>query len=281
MEYLFKEDFEFVSEALGLTLEQLCARIAMSRSYVSAVVSGQEKPGSRLLEAFYSFVYDAGLRINRVKEELFRERFGSDVLYHGSCDGLKEVVFDGSRTDCDFGAGFYLGETYRQASSFIAGTKQGSVYAFCFDHSSLKGATLRTDLDWMLLICHFRGKLKAYQDHPKLKRILEAIEDADYIRAPIADNKMFQVMRLFGDGDITTEEALHALSASNLGEQIVFKSKAAVKALSFLDRLYLSEPEKRYLLLQSSERASEVETKLKIAKREFRGKGQYIDEVFS
>jgi|GEM_PF-135062 len=281
MDYLFVKDFEFAREALELSLEQLCARLGMNRSYVSSVLNGAEKPGPRLLEAFYSYAYNKGLRMNRGKEELYHEQFGSRVLYHGSYDGLTMITHNGSRADCDFGAGFYLGESYHQASSFIADAKQGSVYAFRFDADSLKGVSFHTDLDWMLLICYFRGKLKAYQEHPKLQRILQRIEGVDYIRAPIADNKMFQVMRLFGDGDITSEEALHALSASNLGEQIILKTDKAVQALTFLERFYLSEPEKQYLLSFTAERASEVETKLKIAKREFRTQGKYIDEVFS
>ena len=281
MEYRFKEDFAFVGEALGLTTEQLCTRIGFSRSGVYKALSGEESPSALLLEAFYAYAYHTGLRINRSKEELFHERFGSTVIYHGSHDGLKAISPEGSRPDCDFGPGFYTGENYRQAASFVADAKQGSVYAFRFDPDSFKGATFTTDLEWMLLICYFRGKLKPYESHPKLQAIRRKIQGVDFIKAPIADNKMFQVMRLFGDGDINSEEALHALSASNLGEQIVLKTESAIKALTPLDRLYLSEPEKRYLLSFTSERAAEVETKLKMAKREFRGKGLYIDEVFA
>ncbi len=281
MEYHFKEDFEFVAGALEVTTDQLCERIGVARSFVYPALDGDKMPGPRLLESFYAYAYHAGLRINRGKEELLHERFGSDVLYHGSRDGLDAVSFNGSRPDCDFGAGFYLGENYAQASNFVADTKRGSVYAFHLDTRSLKGVTFTTDLDWMLLICYFRGKLKAYAGHPRMKGILKRIEGAAYIRAPIADNKMFQVMRLFGDGDINSEEALHALSASRLGEQTVLKTPSAVGALSLLERWYLSEPEKRHLLSYSTERAAEVETKLKMAKREFHAKGQYIDEVFS
>ena len=281
MEYPFKDDFEFIAAANGLTADQLCEHIGLARSYVLNVLNGLDKPSDTFLEKLYSFGYVAGLRINRGKEELFHERFGANVLYHGSSDGLTDIVPDGSRQNCDFGSGFYLGEGYSQAASFIADAESGSVYAFRFDASSLTGAVFHTDLDWMLLICYFRGKLKAYEGHPILQRILGRIRDVDYIRAPIADNKMFQVMRLFGDGEITTEEALHALSASNLGEQTVIKTQAGIKALSFLDRLYVSEPEKRYFRSLGQERAAEVETKLKLAKREYRAKGQYIDEVFS
>ena len=266
---------------MGLTTDQLCDRIGVDRSYVYGVLKDQIKPSTRLLEKAYSCAYEAGLRINSGKGEIYRELFGSSVLYLDCSDHLKADNFDISRLNRDFGSGLCFSKDYNQAGSFVADAERGSVYVFRFEPSPLKGSVFHTDLDWMLLICHFREKLKAYEGHPILQRILDRIRDVDYVRAPIADNKMFQVMRLFGDGEITTEEALHALSASNLGEQTVIKTQAGIKALSFLDRLYVSEPEKRYFRSLGQERAAEVETKLKLAKREYRAKGQYIDEVFS
>lgn len=49
---------------------------------------------------------------------LVKEKYG-DVLFHGSKNGLSEVTISGSRDNCDFGKGFYLGEIYHQALSFL------------------------------------------------------------------------------------------------------------------------------------------------------------------
>ena len=279
MDYSFVDDFTFVSDALKISGASLCERIGISRSFVMSVLNGTHPVSPRLLEAFYSFAYQAGLRINKGTEEILLELHDQNLCFHGSRNGLGQILPDGSRKDCDFGAGFYLGTNYLQAASFVFGSKTGSVYAFSFDKTGLKGSVFHCDLEWMLLVCYYRGKLNDYKEHPLLKQIVQKSEGVDYIIAPIADNKMFQVMRQFGDGEINSEEALHALSASSLGEQVVLKTSQAISHLQMLSHLYLCEEEKKSLRLHGEERSKEVETKLKLAKREFRSSGKYIDEV--
>ena len=276
----FVDDFKFVQEALGLNAVELCQKIGLSRAYIAEIISGKTQPSKRTLEAFYSYAYRSGLRINLSREQLLHELNPYPVLYHGSKYGLGDIRPSGSRPNCDFGNGFYLGKTYQQAANFMADTEEGTVYAFSFRGSGLKEAALTCDINWLLLVCAFRGKLDNYKDHPLLKTAFSLVEGADYIRAPIADNKMFQIMRSFEDGEITDVESLHALSASDLGEKYVMKTEKAISCLKKLDRLYLSEPEKQALTEEAMERAKMVDTKLKMAKREFRGKGKYIEELF-
>ena len=280
MNYLFKSDFELVSEALGMSEEALCQALGFHRSYVSAVLSGDAEPSDRLLESLYSYAYQSELRINRSREELLKEEYGASVCFHGSRHGLTTISPLGSRPDCDFGPGFYVGENYFQAASFVADSSDGSVFAFSLDQSNLKAISMHADLDWMLAICFFRGKLARYEHHPVIETLLAKLQNADVIEAPIADNRMFQVMQQFGEGEITSAQALHALSASNLGNQLVLKSEAAIRALRPIAHLYLCEDEKRKLLERGDERAKEIDTKLHLAKREFRGDGKYIDEIF-
>lgn len=279
MEFSLRKDIALAMDCLGLTEEQLCQRIGMSRSGLALVLKGELKSPA-VMEAFYAFAYDAGLRINRSNEEVMRELYADGLLFHGSREGLGEITCRGSRPDCDFGAGFYLGESYDQAASFVCDAPKGSVYAFFLADPPLSVATFACDLEWMLAVCYFRGRLRGHADHPSLRPIIDKVEGADVIKAPIADNRMFQVMRQFGEGDITTAEALHALSASSLGEQTVLKTEKAVRALIPLAHLYLSVPERRRFLASGEERAKEIDTKLKMAKREFRNEGKYIDELF-
>ena len=53
------------------------------------------------------------------------------------------------------------------------------------------------------------------------------------------------MMQQFGQGEITDVQAIHALSASRLGKQYVFKSEKAVSRLKEIERLYLSKEEKK------------------------------------
>jgi hypothetical protein len=130
----------------------------------------------------------------------------------------------------------------------------------------------------MLAICYFRGYLDKYLNSPKIAEISDKIQHADLIIAPIADNRMFYVMSLFANGDITDKVALHSLSASSLGNQYIFKSDKGLNSLQFIEKLFVSKREKDFYIQQLSLRTELIESKLKLAKREFKD-GLYIEEL--
>ena len=111
-----------------------------------------------------------------------------------------------------------------------------------------------------------------------ISQIVADIEAADVVIAPIADNKMFYVMAQFTEGEINADVALHSLSASRLGLQFIFKTEKALQNLVPIEKLYLSNPEREDCRRALNERSYEVDTKLKLAKREFKT-GLYIEEI--
>lgn len=86
-------------------------------------------------------------------------------------------------------------------------------------------------------------------------------------------------MTLFANGEINANVALHSLSASKLGKQYIFKTKKSIEHLTIKDKYYICKEERNDCIKQLSNRAFEMETKLKLAKREFR-EGLYIEELF-
>lgn len=46
-------------------------------------------------------------------------------------------------------------------------------------------------------IAYHRGTLDKYDNHPIIKEIVNESRNCDYIIAPIADNRMFQIIGLF------------------------------------------------------------------------------------
>lgn len=107
---------------------------------------------------------------------------------------------------------------------------------------------------------------------------MSEIENADVVIAPIADNKMFYIIAQFTEGDINTDVALHSLSASKLGLQYIFKTEKAIEKLIPIERYYISMPEREDCRKSLIERGFEIDTKLKLAKREFKS-GLYIEEI--
>lgn len=90
---------------------------------------------------------------------------------------------------------------------------------------------------------------------------------------------MFYIMSQFTEGEINADVALHSLSASKLGLQYIFKTDKALSNLIPVEKYYLSKPEREDCRNRLVERSFEIDTKLKLAKREFKT-GLYIEELF-
>ncbi len=276
-EYKIKEDISFIIETEKINKIELSKRTGISRVTLDGIVKNGTTTDS-VCEKFYSYVFNNNYRINTVKEELLKEKYDK-VLFHGSKKGLSKILVTGSRNNCDFGNGFYLGETYNQALSFVFENDKSSVYSFRCSLDGLDICKFDCSMEWMLAICYHRGTLGPYSDSEKIKHIVDKINAADVIIAPIADNKMFYVMAQFTDGEINADVALHSLSASKLGFQYIFKTEKALNKLIPIEKYYLCAPERNECKKQLIERSFEIDTKLKLAKREFKT-GSYIEEIF-
>lgn len=278
--YLIKKDLKVIIEESEYSIDDIAKKTGVSSRTLDNILSESVIPNNDIIDKIYSYAYDEGYRFNKVKEEIFKETYNKLVLFHGASKTIEEIKANGSRDNCDFENGFYLGETYSQASSFVYDVPLSSVYSFTFDLTDLKVVKFETNIEWMLLVCHFRKMINEFDNNSIILDLLSKIEDADVIIAPIADNKMFNIMRQFGEGDITTIQAIHSLATSGLGNQYVLKTEKAISHLKEIERLFISSSERQAISKIMEDRGSEIDTKLKLSKREFRGEGQYIDELF-
>lgn len=277
LQYNIKQDLEFVMASEQKNIDEIAKSTTISRTTIYEILRLNNIALS-VYEKFYSYIYNIGYRINSVKEDLLKETSLKKVLFHGSKRGLENINIEGSRKNCDFGQGFYLGETYEQALSFVCENKQSSVYSFTCDLENLNVLEFNCSLEWMLAICYYRGTLGIFSDSTIVKEIIQKINDADVIIAPIADNRMFYIMTLFAGGEINANVALHSLSASKLGKQYIFKTQKALKQIVPIEKYYLCQEEKDDTIKKLSMRTLEIETKLKLSKREFR-EGLFIEEL--
>ena len=277
MDYRIAEDYEFVREAEGRTTEEMSELTGISRNTLYETMANNRANHS-VLEKFYSYAYESKYRLNSVKEDLLNESGHGKILFHGSKKGLREIEERGSKDKCDFGSGFYLSETYEHALSFVCENAGSSVYSFLCNFDGLKIAQFECSLEWMLAICNYRGTIKSFSDSETVKKIVDKVEHADLVIAPIADNRMFYIMSLFAEGDINADVALHSLSASKLGLQYIFKTEKALDALYPVEKYYLCKKEKADCQERLKLRAAEIDTKLKLSRREYKT-GLYIEEL--
>lgn len=275
--YCLKRDIKLFIESEKMDLDLFARETGVSINTIKEVLNKKKSVTNKVYEKIYDYIYKCGYRINIVKEEFIKES-GFDILFHGSKEGLNSVLYNGSRDNCDFGRGFYLGESFNSALSFVCDNVGSSVYSFSYSLNDLKVVKFDCSLEWMIAICYYRGTIKNYDNANLIKKIIKKVENSDVIITPIADNRMFYIMTLFANGDINSDIALHSLSASNLGLQYVFRSEKAIKNIKVIEKYYICNSERDDARTKLKERSNYVDSKLKMSKREFKN-GLFIEEI--
>ena len=284
MDYNFKQDLKAIREILELTQVELAGQLGVEQKTISRNEVGKCKPTPKLLEQVYGFAFERNVKLNKLKEMLWLDNLknGHKLLFHGAKSTIEgELDVHIGRVNNDFGQGFYAGESYEQAISFISGFERPSVYFLDFNDRNLKGKKYEVNQEWMMTIAYYRGVLEEYKSHPIIKKLVEESQNCDYIIAPIADNRMFQIINSFIEGEITDEQCKHCLAATHLGAQYVFISEKAIKQVQLIERCYISVNEKEYYKNIRTEDTKLGDDKVKLARIQYRGKGKYIDEILS
>ena len=253
MEYNFSEDLKSIREILGFSQSELAEKIGVEQVTISRTELKKTEPSARLLEAVYSFAFDKNIKINKLKEMFWRDDLGANekLLFHGAkteIDG--EIDIHKGRKNNDFGQGFYTGESYEQAISFVSGFGNSSVYYIRLDERDLKCKRYEVNQEWMMTIAYYRGTLD-------------------------------QIINSFIAGDLTDEQCKHCLAATNLGMQYIFLTEKAVSQIKLTERCYISNNEREYYKNIRLEESKLGDDKVKLAKRQYRGQGRYIDEILS
>lgn len=278
-----KKDIKTIRIIFNLTQTQFAYEIGLSRSNIARYESETIFPNASALERIYQYPYKKNFYLNKAKEMLFMDNKKDDLLlFHGAKYEIKgQIDYRHLNGKKDFGAGFYLGDSLDSSSSWICEYKTGSVYSFYFkNHTKMKYIEFKVDREWMYAILYFRGMFNEYIPNDEVLGVIEKIENADYIIAPIADNQMYDTLTAFSLKQITDEQCLHALSANNLGKQFVIKTQRAVDNLVLIERMYLCEKEKEDYLNNKNIISNQGRNKASLSIEKYRRKGKYIDEIF-
>lgn len=282
MEYSFSDDLDSIREITNLTQAELAKELGIRPITISRGELSVNRPSNELLEKVYCYAFDNKIRLGKLKEMMWLEKLemGHKLLFHGSKSGITgKLSISKSRMINDFGPGFYTGESYDQSISFVSFYDNSSVYFLDFDPGELKSKKYMVDNEWMLTIAYYRGALDNYSEHPMIRKLVNNLKDMDFIIAPIADNRMFQIINSFIAGEITDEQCKHCLAATNLGNQYIFLRDRALENLKLLDRCYISANERTYYKNLREADSKLRADKVKLARIQYRGKGQYIDEL--
>ncbi len=205
----------------------------------------------------------------------------SIILYHGSKGGLHGKIQPQSRLHCDFGKGFYMGETFLQPLTLICNNDDAIFYILDVDLSGLKVLEVNIDIDWAFLVAYHRGKMEGYENSAIFKKYQNMTKGYDMVIGYIANDRMFYVLEQFFEGQITDRALIQSLSALNLGRQFVALTEKACSQIKIIGELKLSNEERKYLIDKSYQQREEgINLANSICKKN-RREGLFFDEFLS
>lgn len=214
------------------------------------------------------------------------------LLYHGSKGGIVGDISPGykaSRSTCDFGKGFYLGDMPDQPKGLIMHHQEALFYEVDLDLSGLNILDLTANdsyaskIDWALFIAYNR-KPELFERYGILKDRYESYNKIyDVIIGLIADDSMMRVLNQFFSMTHNDKYMLKCLSHIQLGNQYVLKSHKACNAdhLKILSSRKLTDSEKKQAAEMHASRQATMNyvTDMYFKKYRHDRSARYIDEI--
>lgn len=149
------------------------------------------------------------------------------ILYHGSYLEIPNPDLRHSRSNVDFGRGFYVTPLYEQARSWSRKFKQrgkcGIISRYNFDEA--------VEVD--LKIVKFEAYSDRWLDFVLNCRRGKDTTDYDLVIGGVANDKVFNTVELFFDGLIDRKEAIKRLRYEKPNLQICFRTNKALAQLQY------------------------------------------------
>ena len=171
------------------------------------------------------------------------------ILYHGSKSGIEGKIEPKSRSQCDFGKGFYMGTDPSQALTLICDYDKSKFYIVSVDLSDLNTIEVPADIEWAMLVAYHRGRMEKIKGTALYEKYRKMADNKDLIIGSIANDRMFYVIDNFFIGNVTDAALVGSLSALQLGKQYVAVTQKGCDAvrveaeveISHLERLFMKE----------------------------------------
>lgn len=201
------------------------------------------------------------------------------ILYHGSKSGIEGKIEPKSRSQCDFGKGFYMGTDPSQALTLICDYDKSKFYIVSVDLSDLNTIEVPADIEWAMLVAYHRGRMKKIKGTALYEKYRKMADNKDLVIGSIANDRMFYVIDNFFIGNVTDAALVGSLSALQLGKQYVAVTQEGCDAvqieaevdISHLERLFMKE-------VAEANRAKGVSLANDICKN-YRREGLFFDEI--
>ena len=275
-----------IREHLNMSQTELAEQLNVSFATVNRWENGRAVPNKLAQTKLYEIckenavsVYDIILeKIANAADSILLSK-GRVLLYHGSKSGIEGKIEPKSRSQCDFGKGFYMGTDPSQALTLICDYDKSKYYIVSVDTADLNTIEVPADIEWAMLVAYHRGRMEKIKGTSLYEKYRKMSENKDIVIGSIANDRMFYVIDNFFIGNITDAALVGSLSALQLGKQYVAVTQKGCDAvrveaeieLSYLERLFIQE-------VAEANRAKGVSLANSIC-RNYRREGLFFDEI--
>lgn len=275
-----------IREHLNMSQTELAEQLNVTFATVNRWENGRAVPNKLAQTKLYEIckkndvpVYDITLNRIAAAAENVPISEGRVLLYHGSKSGIKGKIEPKSRSQCDFGKGFYTGTDPSQALTLICDYDKSKFYIVSVDTADLKTIEVPADIEWAMLVAYHRGRMETIKGTPLYEKYRKMSKDKDIIIGSIANDRMFYVIDNFFIGNITDAALVGSLSALQLGKQYVAVTQKGCDAIRIEAEIELSYLERMFIQkVAEANRAKGVSLANSICKN-YRREGLFFDEI--
>ena len=270
-----------IRNSVNMNQEQFAESLGTTVLSINRWENGKTEPNKMAQKQLYQFCKDNSVDLANmiIDSKTYENTDNKLILYHGSKNGIVGDIAPISRSECDFGQGFYMGTSTLQPLTLVCAEEKPKFYTVELDLSGLKVLNVEIGLEWALLIAYYRKEMESAIGTEIYEKYANFANGYDIIVGYIANDRMYTELSRFFNKTLTDTALVHCLSALDLGKQYVAITEKACKQIKVLKEENLSQLELAILRDMSVERrkegialADEIEVK-------YRREGKFFDEI--
>ena len=276
-----KDLIKAIRSAANMNQEQFASALGTTTLSINRWENGKTLPNRMAQTQLYNFCKERAIDVAKliVDTKAYEHTDNSLVLYHGSKKGIIGDIAPISRSECDFGCGFYMGTNTLQPLTLVCNEEKPKFYTVELDMTGLKVLTVDIGMDWAMLIAYYRKEMEEANGTPIYEKYAHMADGYDVIVGYIANDRMYTELSRFFNKTLTDVALINCLSALDLGKQYVAISEKACKQIKIIKEEPTSQRELSLLKDMSAERRREGVALAEEIEVKYRREGKFFDEI--
>ena len=276
-----KDLIKAIRSAANMNQEQFSSALGTTTLSINRWENGKTLPNRMAQTQLYNFCKDRAIDVAKliIDTKAYGNTDNKLVLYHGSKKGITGDISPISRSECDFGCGFYMGTNTLQPLTLVCNEEKPRFYTVELDMTGLKVLTVDIGMDWAMLIAYYRKEMEEAKGTPIYQKYAHMADGYDVIVGYIANDRMYTELSRFFNKTLTDVALINCLSALDLGKQYVAISEKACKQIKILKEETLSQLELALLKDMSAKRRKEGIALAEEIEIKYRREGKFFDEI--